>query len=764
MHCYSLWWFTKTNTMKKSPFLVLLLSLSGLLSAQKNFNQSFEKINPATGLPTDWLEGISGQGADTSYLFQLDSSTAVSGRYAVRLESPKEGGEFGAFSLRFPADFAGETITLKGWVKTDNLTEESWAGLWIRLDDESGESISIDNMQERGLKGRNDWKEYSIDLEYSKDAQTMVIGGLLVGPGSAWYDDLQVLVDGKPLLEAPARIIKKPSAELDSAFVAGSQVNVGELSKQRIEDLVLLGKIWGFLKYHHPKVASGDLNWDFELFRFLSRYPSGLKAKQRDQLLLSWIDSLGKLPECPTCAQKIKGTVHLKADLTWLKDPKLSAALRKSLNEVYEHRNQAKNYYVDHQRGVGNPKFLHENAYAQLKYPDEGYRLLSLYRFWNIIQYFFPYRDVIGEDWTGVMREFIPKIVKAPDALGYKLCTRELIGRIHDTHANLWIQDEALRSYFGNLRPAVQVKFVENQAVVTDYYHPELGPQTGLLPGDVITSIGGLAVEEIVKKKLPMYPASNMPTKLRDIAKDLLRTNEASLRLNVRRDNAIREVDVACFDAKKSEFKMGKDWAYNQPDSCYRLLTPEIGYLFLGNVKNDLLAGIMEKFKDTKGLIIDIRNYPSEFVVFTLSQLLKTEPSEFVYFTNGHVNNPGVFTTTEPMECGAENADAYTGKVVILVNEISQSQAEYTTMALRTVPGAVVVGSTTAGADGNVSEFMLPGGLRSMISGIGVFYPNGKATQRVGIVPDFTVLPTIAGIKAGKDELLEYAMGLILKP
>jgi C-terminal processing protease CtpA/Prc len=44
----------------------------------------------------------------------------------------------------------------------------------------------------------------------------------------------------------------------------------------------------------------------------------------------------------------------------------------------------------------------------------------------------------------------------------------------------------------------------------------------------------------------------------------------------------------------------------------------------------------------------------------------------------------------------------------IQVNEVSQSQAEYTTMALRTAPGAKVIGSTTAGADGDVSQIPLP--------------------------------------------------------
>jgi C-terminal processing protease CtpA/Prc len=94
----------------------------------------------------------------------------------------------------------------------------------------------------------------------------------------------------------------------------------------------------------------------------------------------------------------------------------------------------------------------------------------------------------------------------------------------------------------------------------------------------------------------------------------------------------------------------------------------------------------------------------------------------------------------------------------VLVDEVTQSQAEYTTMAFRAAPQTMVIGSTTAGADGNVSQIPLPGGLRTMISGIGVFYPDKTPTQRVGIVPDIVVRPTIAGIKAGRDELVEEAI------
>jgi C-terminal processing protease CtpA/Prc len=83
-------------------------------------------------------------------------------------------------------------------------------------------------------------------------------------------------------------------------------------------------------------------------------------------------------------------------------------------------------------------------------------------------------------------------------------------------------------------------------------------------------------------------------------------------------------------------------------------------------------------------------------------------------------------------------------------------------MAFRAA-GAIVIGSTTAGAEGDVSEIPVPGGLRTAISGIGVFYPDKKPTQRFGIIPDIEVLPTIAGIRAGRDEVLEVAIQQIKK-
>jgi C-terminal processing protease CtpA/Prc len=48
-----------------------------------------------------------------------------------------------------------------------------------------------------------------------------------------------------------------------------------------------------------------------------------------------------------------------------------------------------------------------------------------------------------------------------------------------------------------------------------------------------------------------------------------------------------------------------------------------------------------------------------------------------------------------------------------------------------------------------------------LISGIGIYYPDGTETQRIGIVPDVVVKPTIEGIKKNRDEVLEKAIELI---
>jgi C-terminal processing protease CtpA/Prc len=195
----------------------------------------------------------------------------------------------------------------------------------------------------------------------------------------------------------------------------------------------------------------------------------------------------------------------------------------------------------------------------------------------------------------------------------------------------------------------------------------------------------------------------------------------------------------------------------------FRLLSEDAAYIKLSSVKSDRIERDIKRAQGTKGLIIDIRNYPSEYVRYSLGSALVDKKTPFARFTSDNLANPGAFYWDQPLALTPREPH-YAGKIVILVDSVTQSAAELTAMAFGAAPEAVVVGSRTAGADGEARKMSLPGGLSARISTLGVYYPDKKPTQRVGIVPDVVVKPTIADIRAGRDAALEKAIHLIVGP
>jgi hypothetical protein len=135
---------------------------------------------------------------------------------------------------------------------------------------------------------------------------------------------------------------------------------------------------------------------------------------------------------------------------------------------------------------------------------------------------------------------------------------------------------------------------------------------------------------------------------------------------------------------------------------------------------------------------------------------------DVIKYWNSVKNYPGYFgsftTETGPAK---PNPDRYKGRIVVLTNERTLSQAEFSCMALQASGRSTLIGSQTAGADGDISTLYLPGGITTSFTGMGVHYPDGRPTQGIGIVPDIECRPTIAGIRAGRDEVLERALRFI---
>lgn len=447
----------------------------------------------------------------------------------------------------------------------------------------------------------------------------------------------------------------------------------------------------------------------------------------------------------------------------WINEKSVfSPALSSTLNSIYLHRNEGPNFYVRMAAGVGNPLFDKEAVYRAVLSEDDGIRMLALIRYWNMIEYFFPYKHLLTENWSDVLREFIPVFASNRSAINYRLSCLRLINRVHDTHANIY-NDPMLSKYFGEKVSALDYKKIENKIIVTSFLNDSLAAFEKLKPGDEITEVNGKTISELKHQADPYLCASNESVADRNfLDRFLFNSNSDSILVKYKRNNRSATTFIYLYPRNKVPYRNGDNWRM----PMYELLTPDIGYISLGKIKADSLPAIFKAFENTKGMIIDIRNYPSEFMPFAMGQYLKNSSTPFVKFTVGDIKNPGLFRFTPPISNGPQKADDknfYKGYVIILVNESSQSQAEYTTMALQTAPRVLVMGSQTAGADGNISYVPFPGGFSSPFSGIGVFYPDGKETQGIGIVPHIVVKPTQKGIAAGRDEVLEKAKEKILE-
>lgn len=709
------------------------------------YNFNFEKIENET--PSNWKK----MGGSNS-TFSIDSIVKISGKYAAVIEVKDDKTNFGACGMTIPYSYDGKTITLSGYIKTENVIG-SHAGLWIRLDPDAG----FDNMGGQGVKGTHDWKKYSITLPFSPNkTQSIVVGGILVGSGKIWIDSLNVRIDDKDINELKPRIAAKLPAEQDNEFAYSSSLTIQDINKLTNKELTDLGLIWGYLKYYHPAVQKGMHNWDAELFRIIGKLCKADNKKAKEEQLIKWIKELGdfEINNNLTNEENIK----LTPDLDWITNSGFSSGLCSALKQLKHAKRENEGFYINFVENVGNPVFTNEHE-LNIEYPDAGYRLLALYRYWNIIQYFYPNRNLIGIDWKEILEKNISNVVNAKNAEAYALAMLEVITQLNDSHADLVSAFGQLNDFRGIRSASPIISFIENKPIVTGFYNDSLKSISPLRIGDEIVSVNDKAVTEIIKERWGKSPASNNPGKFKRIAEELLKCDKQKIAISFIRENEVIKDSIATH----SESEIRRYFAFDQStDTCFRMLKDSIAYVHIGKLKSAGAMNIYNPIKQAKGLIIDFRCYPSDYdSPYILASFLCPKPISFYNYSIGSAVSPGLFTLRKGLEFGYGNPDSYKGKVVILVNEKTISASEFATLLFAAMNNVTIVGSTTAGADGNISRIPLPGGLMTNISGIGIFYPNGDDTQRVGINIDVKVEPSIKGIKSGKDEILEEAIHLI---
>jgi C-terminal processing protease CtpA/Prc len=703
----------------------------------------FEGPLSAQGLPKGWYSPGPPEVA-------LDAVVLQNGKPSVKIERTSASSNgFTPISVALPVDFTGHNVELRGDLRVSGVN--GYTALWLRADSSDGAVVGFQNSAASNFHGTSDWQPFSVSIPLSDEAHRLVFGVLLSGTGTAWAGNLELLVDGRPVSEAALRPTPQPTAlDRDTEFAAGSGIHLKMLSDRQVENLATLAEVWGFLKYHHPAVTAGEHNWDFDLFRVMPKVLAARTSQQRNAVLLAWIESFGPVAKCSPCTQ-LQPAPQLAPDIAWISDRRrFGPALTAKLEAIYASRPNGASFFLDAAPYTNNPMFLHEPGYPKIAFPDAGYQLLTLFRWWNAIEWWYPDRAQLL-DLHRTLRGYVRPMALAKTKDTFTLATMKLIGEAHDTHANLW-SSLGVRPPTGSCSVPASLRHLGSDFVVWD----ATDEAAGLRRGDVIESLDGRATSGLAAEWAPFYDASNVAAGWRDLSRQLTRGACGPVVLGVRREGHTLQVN----SARVSSQRDARGW-HDHGGEVFRLLSKDVAYIDLGSSKIADIPDYIQRAQGTRGMVLDLRDYPAQFMVFALGQLLIEKPTVFVRLTALDLANPGAFRFV-PDPTLQPQTPHYSGRIVILVDEVSQSQAEYTAMALRAAPGAIVVGNQTAGADGNVSNIPLPFGMSTMISGLGVFTPQGVSTQQVGIARDVEAVPTVAGIAAGRDEVLEVGIRQIL--
>lgn len=520
------------------------------------------------------------------------------------------------------------------------------------------------------------------------------------------------------------------------------------IEKKQTENLASLAKVWGFLKYYHPNVAKGNFNWDEQLIQIIPKVEQAQNKDELSKIYLEWISSLGIIKECSSCKSVSKKEYFDKNfDLSWTQNATVfKTELSQKLKYIEENRFQGSNFYVK-AAAMDNIEVQNEIQYPDFEYPDKNYRLLSLFRYWNTVEYFFPYKYMMDQKWDAVLLEMIPRFKNSKNALEYQLAMHETVIKLDDTHA-LFFSNTNL-DFFGRKFIPGFVNVVENKVVVTGFYNDSLAKLNDIRKGDVIEEVEDVDVLKILADKTKYVNGSNKNVKNKNYYFYLFNGSTDSVKVKMRRDNAV----IIKYIKRYKGIDFLPKAIYN--NEKFTVDENNIAYINLANLQMREQDAVMKKINATKGLIIDIRNYP-DFVPFRIARRLIQSDKEISKSIKPDLSYPGRFFWEKPKTLDPIKNEYYAGKVVVLVNEETQSRAEISTMLMQIGDNVTTMGSQTAAADGDISriEFLT---FRSGMSGLGIFYPDGTETQRVGIKVDIEVRPTIKGIQEGRDELLEAA-------
>jgi hypothetical protein len=519
-------------------------------------------------------------------------------------------------------------------------------------------------------------------------------------------------------------------------------------------------KVWGFVKYYHSRVNWCEVNWDSVLVSTLPLVKNAVTSNDFNSALASLISAAGPMdidtsPSPDTLPPELKRNLRFG----WINDPIFRSDIKVLLDTIKNNFRPRWICWVHNNTNIPNIGYLlfpHDslmiNSDTKTNYPDEFTRLLLVLKYWNIINYFYPYNYVQDVPWDSTLYNSVMSISTAADYISFYKSFKKMSANIQDAHVEGLTWDSEYNIYGGSYYPRLVLKYTQNKYVVVKSGYGAISK------GDIIVSIDSLTTMQWEDNLRPYISAGNPSVFRRQMCWDIIRGLQSS------------NIQIEYKDSLNNDYSLSatRDFSY---DSWYTSYYPNdslrtakwkkwncnVGYVNMGILMTSDVDTIYSILKNTSSIIFDLRNYPNG-TAWPIANLIYPHHTCFSKLALPDVTYPGTFSWYNDYLGYNGNPGYYQGHVIILCNQETQSQAEFSCMILKAMPNSTIIGSQTAGTDGDVTSFKLSQDIRTGFTALGVYYPNGDSTERIGIVPDSVVYITAEGVRQGRDEVLEKAL------
>ncbi|UII28045.1 S41 family peptidase [Fulvivirga maritima] len=520
-------------------------------------------------------------------------------------------------------------------------------------------------------------------------------------------------------------------------------------NKDRDTKLFTLCKTWGLVKYYHSEVQKGKIDMDSDVLSMIDKINNDPEADV-NVLISDWLKEIGPHKSCEKCITPEDIQFVKNFNDSWIESNSILNNDNKGyLSTLIGSPVKDNQFYVNQNSKSKRTEITHEKKYTLKDVEDQSMRLLLLFRYWNTIEYFFPYKFMMDEDWDDVLREFIPDFIKANTIKDFQLTFLRLIVKIDDSHGNMFTDE--IYDFFGTKYVPVAFAIRDNKALIVDLLNEDLSTKNNLQKGDYIIKIGDFSIEDKIKEISPYLPGSNLANKSLNYRYSVLNGNEDTVSLTLVRGQDTIQQYVQRYTLEEINYQYPKS-------AKWEMLEDNILYVNLDKLRYDEIDDLKIELKKAKGVVVDVRNYPKYLMKRSFVGLFKSEESDYYKCIVADFNRPGMFKYKKARTSGPVGGYQFEGPVVALVNSRTISHSEFIVMDLQSCENVTVIGTQTAGAEGNVISYEVVDKMYTAFTGIGIFYPDGSNIQRSGVKIDIPVEYTEEVLIKGEDAALKKAI------